>query len=333
MPVTHDVYLKAWQLSKPRLPWCDTVMYDEAQDATPAMLSVVRDQPAVQAIYVGDPHQQIYEFRGAVNALASLDLPMYALTRTWRFGASIAAVANAILRAKGETRSVRPGRAREDQARPGYSQAVDTILARTNVGLVEQALRLVDRRLRFFIRGGINHETGVAGNGFMEIRGKLLAAYDLRRKKQTTHPAFEMYASWEDLRDTAQEDGGEALRPFVRLVEQHAANIPTVVAKLRDNCAASEAEADVVLSTVHRFKGEEADRVALAADYRKFSYEEKKSKRKMFDEGEANIAYVAVTRARQELWIGGAQPAIEESLEHAGVKRIFEVERGSVKPS
>jgi hypothetical protein len=326
LPATHDVYLKAWQLTHPQLPWCDVVMYDEAQDATPAMLDIVRKQAKTQMIYVGDKHQQIYEFRGAVNALDSLDLPAYALTQTWRFGKEIAAAANAILRAKKEKHRVKPGAPRRDQTRLGYPVAADLILARTNVGLVEQALRLVDRKAGFFIRGAVDRETGAAGNGFSEIRGRLLAAYDIWQHKKTTHPAFETYASWDDLKEASKEDGGEALRPFVRLVEQHTTQVPYVVAKLRDNCVERETDADAVLSTVHRFKGEEANRVVLAADYRKFSYERKETKTGTFDEGEANIAYVAVTRAREELWMGGAHAAIEESLEHAGVKRIFERE-------
>lgn len=327
LPATHDVYLKAWQLTHPRLPWCDVVMYDEAQDATPAMLDVVRGQTKTQTIYVGDKHQQIYEFRGAVNALDSLDLRTYALTQTWRFGKEIAAAANAILRAKKETHSVKPGAPRRDQTRLGYPAAADLILARTNVGLVEQALRLVDRKAGFFLRGATDRETGQAGSGFSEISSRLLAAYDVWQHKKTTHPAFETYGSWDDLKEAAKEDGGETMRPFVRLVEQHANQVPYVVKRLRDHCTESETRADVVLSTVHRFKGEEAQRVVLAADYRKFSYDRKETKTGTFDEGEANIAYVAVTRAREELWMGGAHAAIEESLEHAGVQRIFTPEQ------
>ncbi|XP_030176961.1 F-box DNA helicase 1 isoform X3 [Lynx canadensis] len=66
--MTHDGYLKLWQLSKPLLASFDAIFVDEAQDCTPAIMNIVLSQPCGK-IFVGDPHQQIYTFRGAVNAL------------------------------------------------------------------------------------------------------------------------------------------------------------------------------------------------------------------------------------------------------------------------
>jgi L-asparaginase II len=37
-------------------------------------------------IYVGDAHQQIYAWRGAVNAMQQLPLPESRLTTSFRFG-------------------------------------------------------------------------------------------------------------------------------------------------------------------------------------------------------------------------------------------------------
>ncbi|TAM56611.1 ATP-dependent helicase [bacterium] len=319
LPVTHDVYLKAWQLSQPVLPWCEVVLYDEAQDATPAMLDVVKHQRKLQTIYVGDQHQQIYEFRGAVNALRSLHLPEYPLTRTWRFGERIAAVANGILQAKGETRHLRPSAPRRDTVETGFPKVCDLVLSRTNVGLVEQALRCTERKASFFIRGATDAETGAAANGFGELRGRLLAAHSLWSGRRTRHPAFAAFESWEALRRMADADGGEAFRPYVRLVEQHGARTPALVAKLRNHAVENEGVADVVLSTVHRFKGEQARRVALADDYWEFASRRKGEEHAALDEAEANIAYVAVTRAMEELWMGGAQATLQSSLALLGV--------------
>ena len=319
LPVSHDVYLKAWQLSRPKLPWCDVVMYDEAQDATPAMLDVVSTQRDIQQLYVGDEHQQIYEFRYAVNALQSVHLPALALTETWRFGNRIAAIANAVLAAKGERRRVRPGRAVSDSARLGYGADSELMLARTNAGLIEQALRYAERDASVFIRGQVSAETGDAANGFSEIASKLLAAFDVWQEKKSKHPIFEQFASWEELKNVSTEDGAEHLRPFVRLVEQHQKRVPLVVKRLKETCVATPGEADVILSTVHRFKGEEARSVSLAADFRRFCYREKGSSGDTFDESEANITYVALTRAQSALWFGGSFDVYRESLERAGI--------------
>ena len=71
--IGHDIYLKLWALSKPVIP-ADFILFDEAQDADPLMMGILSNQPN-QVIYVGDAHQQIYEWRGAVNAMKRLPLP------------------------------------------------------------------------------------------------------------------------------------------------------------------------------------------------------------------------------------------------------------------
>ena len=72
----HDSSMKKFQLSRPVLSeWVlkvpydyDVLLLDEAQDMNPAMLDICLGQNKPK-IVVGDPHQQIYSFRGAVNAL------------------------------------------------------------------------------------------------------------------------------------------------------------------------------------------------------------------------------------------------------------------------
>jgi superfamily I DNA/RNA helicase len=319
LPITHDVYLKAWQLTKPRLPWCDVVMYDEAQDATPAMLDVVRRQTQLQTIFVGDEHQQIYEFRGAVNALGSLDLPTYALTETWRFGEKIAEMANAILAAKGEKRRIRPAREQPDAVRLGVPGKSDLVLARTNAGLVEEALRLAEQDTKFFLRGSVDSRTGIAGNGYGEVVRKMLSAFDVWQGKGSTHPLFADFGSWSELKRTVDDRGADGLRTYVRLIEKYQRDVPYVAKRLREGCTAEPESADVVLSTIHRFKGEEASDVLLANDLRRFSYRDEATQRDVLDDAEANLAYVAVTRARETLWLGGAQRIINESLTHAKI--------------
>jgi F-box protein 18 (helicase) len=72
--VTHDFYLKKFQLQTQSLPF-DYILFDEGQDASPAMLDIFLKQPAVKVI-VGDTHQQIYSWRYAVNSLEKPILPV-----------------------------------------------------------------------------------------------------------------------------------------------------------------------------------------------------------------------------------------------------------------
>ncbi|KAK2140036.1 hypothetical protein NP493_6031g00003 [Ridgeia piscesae] len=91
--MTHDGYLKLYQLSGPTLPQYDVILIDEAQDLTPAIADVLLNQPQPK-ILVGDPHQQIYSFRGAVNSMQLVNAShTFYLTQSFRFGPEIAFVA------------------------------------------------------------------------------------------------------------------------------------------------------------------------------------------------------------------------------------------------
>ena len=128
-PVTHDTYLKLFQLSSPDLSrrW-DTILFDEAQDANPVTSALVLSQ-SCRVILVGDRYQQIYRFRGADNALSHPvlnDADRLWLTQSFRFGSSVARMANLLLQRAGETRQVvlscYPGSSPGDHAASSQNQ-------------------------------------------------------------------------------------------------------------------------------------------------------------------------------------------------------------------
>lgn len=108
-----DMYVKMWQLTKPKLDY-DFILYDEAQDADPVMLDILKDQhnQGVQVILVGDPHQQIYEWRGAINAMQGIEQikDTTYLTKSFRFGPHIAQVGDTVLKYLGESNTLCSGR-------------------------------------------------------------------------------------------------------------------------------------------------------------------------------------------------------------------------------
>lgn len=114
----HSFYLKFWQLSDPKALLLDDntpadfILYDEAQDADGLMLDVLTKQmeKGVQVIFVGDPHQQIYAWRGAVNAMANINAPSLHLTQSFRFGKNIAVFGNACLIPLKEQKTLTSGR-------------------------------------------------------------------------------------------------------------------------------------------------------------------------------------------------------------------------------
>ena len=137
MPMLHDGYLKLYQLSAPRLDY-DTILFDEAQDANPVTLAIIRQQSCAK-VFVGDPHQQIYQFRYAENAMAdpSLTDELF-LTESFRFGDEIAAAANRLLAVKREGNAVRGGR----RVPPSSTKAC---IARGNAALYRRAALLAQQ--------------------------------------------------------------------------------------------------------------------------------------------------------------------------------------------
>ena len=58
-------------------------------------------------MYIGDRYQQIYSWRGAINAMSKVgDANFTTLTQSFRFGDSIADLANHILARFGETAKI-----------------------------------------------------------------------------------------------------------------------------------------------------------------------------------------------------------------------------------
>ena len=56
-------------------------MMDEGQDMNPTILDIFNKQD-INKIIVGDPNQQIYAFRGAVNALGTIHILLKHLNST-----------------------------------------------------------------------------------------------------------------------------------------------------------------------------------------------------------------------------------------------------------
>jgi hypothetical protein len=100
-PMTHNGYLKLYQLSKPRI-YEKTIMLDEAQDTNPVTFDILEQQRrnGARILVCGDPFQQIYSWRGAKNAMefepVASSETLY-LTQSFRFGTEVARVANSLL--------------------------------------------------------------------------------------------------------------------------------------------------------------------------------------------------------------------------------------------
>lgn len=295
-PVSHDLYLKLYQLSHPSLPY-DAIFFDEAQDANPAMLGILLPQEA-QRIFVGDPHQQIYAWRGAVNAMERLNGQELTLSQSFRFHEGIAEEATEILRIfKGETRQVR-----------GISNSKTNnsivILSRSNAGALLEVLSLLGNGYRVALVNKVE-----------ELTASLEAAYLLYKGLPPRHPEFSLFRSWEHMVALIQKFTFVAAQyqPFQKLVETYKDDIPSISNRLRSSLV-KEDQADAVVSTAHRSKGREWDGVKLAEDFGNvtLAQEIRPMGCVMLYPEEANLVYVAFTRARCALQKGVFEEVLKQ---------------------
>lgn len=288
LPFSHGVYLKLWHLAGPRID-ADFILFDEAQDANPVMLAIVAAQTHAQLVFVGDSQQQIYEFTGAVNALAQVPATNRAfLTGSFRFGPAIAAVANVVLGALSAPLKLRGTTAIASSV--GEVTNPHAVLTRTNAMAVSTVLEAQRSGQRVHLIGGGT-----------EVVKFARAALDLRSPAEggrgyTEHPELACFGSWGEVQAYVEQDPqGDELKLLVNLVDEFGAEV--IIAAL--DTSTPEASADLVVSTAHKSKGREWATVRLASDFTRPGKPGEEPPAP--SESELRLIYVASTRAQHRL--------------------------------
>jgi hypothetical protein len=270
--------LKLWALSNPILTY-DFILLDEAQDSNPVILDVLAKQNC-QIIYVGDKHQQLYEWRGAVNAMDKISTPNTSyLTCSFRFGPVIAEVATRILWLLGE-RTIVQGNC-EICSMVGSCNP-KTVLCRTNAGVISEFVSAVQAKKRPFIIGGT-----------VELKNYLQSVTALKNGMPSDHSELFGFSSWDEVIEFSETPEGGHLRTIVNIVKTHDENM---LKNFLEMTPKYENQADVVISTVHKAKGREWDYIRLANDY--FTPRKTEDGFYNLNTAEVRLLYVAITRAK-----------------------------------
>jgi hypothetical protein len=284
LPLGHDGYLKLWALSDPVIA-ADYIMLDEAQDTNPVVLDLLRKQPA-QIVYVGDKYQQIYEWRGAVNAMENIvtDSSVY-LTTSFRFGPAIAAAASHVLNLLGERRALRGNSAINSQVGPTKARAV---LARTNASTISVVIDALNDNQRPHLVGGTD-----------DLMHMLRGVSDLKAGHPSSVPDFFGFENWREVIEFAKGGEGADLVTFVNLVESRGEN--RLMWALKRTVA--EDDCDLIISTAHKAKGREWPTVRLTDDFlksrlRKVPEGKEDEAQPGIDPAELRLFYVALTRGK-----------------------------------
>lgn len=280
---THDTYLKLFQMSKPDLSEdYKILLLDEAQDTNDCVLDIVMNQKdKMKIVLVGDARQQIYAWRGAVNAMSKIAATTGKLSKSFRYGNEIAEIAKAVLQNK-----VSIVGNEKIKSTVGLIKAVDfdkpyTILFRKNTSLIFRAIEL--------IADGEKVSINIDVKDFVEMLSSANALFhkDMARVK---HENILPYSSWADFLNEAKS--APDLNKMVTIVMSGDADyvIKTLHTYKKDP------KAKVTLTTSHKAKGLEYDQVVLADDFP--SVYNTKGEFVGLTQEEENLLYVASTRAK-----------------------------------
>ena len=289
LPIEHDFYLKWYQLNHPTLDKrYQYILFDECQDANPVITDILLKQ-SCQKICVGDEHQKIYTWRGAINAYNNFTGKDYYLSRSFRFGTVIAELANVILKLQGEKTPLIGDPNIKSFWQPS-KPTLYTNLCRTNVGIL---LRIIDNiKQKLHVIGGTAEMVNLAKSGFALYQG---------RKEEIKHNKIRGFKDWAALKKFRQDFEDPDIAFLVTVIERYQDHFGDIIDQVENACYVKEDQADIVFSTIHKAKGREWHNVVLADDFTLF--EKTKPIDELLEEypEEFNLLYVAITRAQYKL--------------------------------
>ena len=305
--ITHDFYLKKFQLSNPKLKY-DYILFDEGQDASAAMLDIFFKQKATKVI-VGDTHQQIYGWRFAVNSLEKADFKTYHLSTSFRFSQDIANLAMDVLKLKQHIDLYQP----LTITGKGNSKEIKTkaVLARTNLGLLLKAIEYVTEKNKvkhIYFEGNINSYTYADdGTSLYDVLNLYNKKFHLIKDK-----LIKAMKDLDELEDYIEKTEDVQLAMMVEIVREYGNEIPDIIKAIKEKHIENDEKekAEMIFSTVHRCKGMEYDAIELVNDFiteEKLEQikEEKKADKINYTKlnEEINLLYVAITRTKNSIQI------------------------------
>lgn len=329
--ITHDFYIKKFQLSQPYLKY-DYILFDEGQDASPAMLDIFLKQKAVKVI-VGDTHQQIYSWRFAVNALEKVNFNTFNLSTSFRFSQDIANLALKILQFKKQIDNqtlisiIGKGNSTENKTK--------ATIARTNLGLLLKAIEYVKEKKNLkeiYFEGNINSYT------YADDGASLYDVLNLYNGKhsQIKDQLIRSMKNLDELEEYIKKTEEAQLGMMLEIVKEYGNEIPSIIKSIKDKHVKNDEKekAEMIFSTVHRCKGMEYDSIQLANDFiSQKKLEKLKSNSQMGPDSisklneEINLLYVAITRAKNHIHIPETLiPEIFASSAHIHVLKILKEE-------
>jgi DNA polymerase III epsilon subunit-like protein len=321
IPMSHDGYLKLWAMSAPILQSYQMIFLDEAQDTNPVTLQIIlsqREASRCSLVFVGDKHQSIYGWRHAIDAMETIEeitdyhLP---LTTSFRFRDNIAEDASFFLNHVKDDLVQLRGKG------PTKKKVGNLVtIGRTNAGILETAINLAECGEKVHFAG-----TSQRDNWDPYIPYDLQTILDIHalqcgKKEGIKSPYIRSFQSFSQIMEHVTAD--QELAKQVKIVDMYGDLLPQKIELVR-RFSSSAKESVMSLSTAHRSKGLEWQKVILQNDYREITNVSATIKDDPDILGEMNLIYVAMTRASEAIehhddlkgWLDGIK-GINKKTDH-----------------
>ncbi len=287
------------------LPHYDIMFVDEAQDFNESQRELIsRCVNGGRCIIVGDKNQAIYGFRGADSNSIKMfeerlsqgerEIAHFPLTITWRCPMAVVKEANRYVLEFNAHQNAPMGTVNENS--PFNPQRNDMVLCRYNAPLVSAFYDLISQGKSAYIlgrdmtKGLINAVNKITKNkhmGVEEFWGLFQTDFEFNYAR--------LLDDGKDNQAFALEDKKDCISIFVK----RATTVGGIIEEIKRVFDGND-NGEIMLSTVHKAKGLEADNVYILATERmphpKGNLEEN------------NICYVAITRAKKNLFYCGPKP-------------------------
>lgn len=338
--MTHDFYLKMYQLSSPDLGNYHHILFDEGQDASPVMLDVFLNQRGEKVI-VGDEHQQIYSWRFATNALKLSDFPRKYLDTSYRFNQDIGNLAKSILRTKNHVEEIRL----PNIIGKGAPKEISThaTLGRTNSALL---VDVIDQLVESENISSVYFEGHFQSYTYADEGGSVYDVLNLYlgNRRLIRNPMVKQFKEFTELEEYSEQSGDAPMRGILEIVKTYGRELPRMINCIKESHVEhkDKDQADMIYSTVHKAKGMEYDHVHLLEDF--MGEERLQDLLKRVDISidpdrlleDINILYVALTRAKCKVTLPQAlipedfdvegKTSVEALIPKLGNVNQFEVE-------
>lgn len=307
IPQTHDSYLKMYALTDPVLQY-DRIFGDEFTDQTDLVVNLLSKQNT-KRMFVFDRYQAIYGFRGVYDSTKNLDWPTLPLSHSFRFHDDIARRVNEV---KEWYHLIEPDFINKypiigvGNKKPVDQKEPPVFIARSNATLLSTAIQRINDGYEYI------HYVGKL-NSILFGQINIYDIYNLYKnnKSKITDPFISSFKDMEHLKEHVEETNDRDIDRYIKIVERYKSSLPGIIKKLKDSESAKN-RAELIMSSTHKYKGEEADSVTVAADFitpeiikqemKNLPSDKKERERKIKElKEDINLYYIAVSRPKQEL--------------------------------